>query len=97
MKKIHTIKFIISLIIATSLFTGCVSDDDYSIPKIDCNSPQVTANTSITEVKALYKGSVTQVTDDLVIEGYVTSSDETGNIYQTLTIQDKPENPTQGI
>ena len=31
------------------------------------------------------------------IEGYVSSTDETGNIYKTIYIQDKPENPTAGF
>ena len=35
--------------------------------------------------------------DELIFEGYVTSSDEAGNIYKTLYIQDKPENPTVAI
>ena len=31
------------------------------------------------------------------IEGYVVSSDATGNFYKKLIIQDKSENPTAGI
>jgi hypothetical protein len=32
-----------------------------------------------------------------IIAGYVSSTDESGNIYKTIYIQDFPENPTQGF
>jgi hypothetical protein len=34
---------------------------------------------------------------DLYVEGYVISSDEAGNFFEEIIIQDKPENPTAGI
>ena len=39
----------------------------------------------------------TTITTDAVIEGYVSSSDQSGNIYKTIYIQDDPTNPTQGF
>jgi hypothetical protein len=37
------------------------------------------------------------LTDKAYIEGYVSSTDETGNIYKTIYIQDDPTNPTEGL
>src|SRR5690606_17267454 len=34
---------------------------------------------------------------ELYLEAYVISSDETGNFYKSLVIQDSPENPTAGV
>ncbi len=102
-KKYHTMKnyknFMLSLIamVAISLgFHSCVHDDDYGVPEIECTD-NLESNVTIQEVKALYPGYVEQITDDLILEGYVVSSDESGNIYKTLYIQDALENPTQGI
>ena len=38
-----------------------------------------------------------QIPDNLVVKGYVTSSDATGNFYKEFYIQDAPENPTAAI
>ncbi|MFI2741423.1 DUF5689 domain-containing protein [Zhouia sp. PK063] len=96
MKKSYTIKFILTIIIL-GFFTGCVTDDNYSIPKIECSSPDISANISIAEIKTMFNGNIVKIQDDLIIEGYVVSSDESGNIYQNLMIQDKLEHPTNGI
>ena len=38
-----------------------------------------------------------QIPDNLVVKGYVTSSDATGNFYKEFYMQDSPENPTAAI
>ncbi|MGC4129047.1 MAG: DUF5689 domain-containing protein [Bergeyella sp.] len=93
-----TVKFLKTIVFAIALLavnTACVHDDDYSNPPVECNDFQNTV--TIADIKALYSGSTVQITEDLVLEGYVVSSDETGNIYKTIYIQDAPENPTQGL
>ena len=45
-------------------------------------------NTTIAELKALYTKSPVNIDDDLVIYGKVISSDESGNLYKSLYIQD---------
>jgi hypothetical protein len=42
-------------------------------------------------------GGATVIDTDVIIEGYVVSSDKSGNIYKSISIQDKPENPTAAI
>ena len=81
-----------------SLFTliSCVKDDDYELPEIKKELPSF--NGSIVTFATLTSkatASVTTYTANEAIEGYVISSDEGGNFYQKIYIQN-PEG-TQGI
>ena len=90
--------FLFSLLLLVGA-VGCVHDDDYSNPPVECTD--FTGTISIADLKAMYSGSTMEITStddsDIILEGYVSSSDETGNIYKTLYIQDALENPTQGL
>ncbi|NJB36880.1 DUF5689 domain-containing protein [Croceivirga sp. JEA036] len=77
-------------------FLGCVVDKDFEAPEQNCLAPWK-PNTTYEAVKGLYKGETVQILQDLVIEGYVTSSDQAGNFFSVLHFQDKPENPTDGM
>ncbi|WKS95075.1 DUF5689 domain-containing protein [Riemerella columbina] len=101
-----TVYLKVSLLALASLgsLTSCVKDDEFDIPKIECQNQFTAANSSIKEVKDLSPTpqpptyvSNYKITDDLIFDGYVISSDEEGNFYKQLTIQDDPENPTAGI
>ena len=63
---------------------------------------------SISEVKAMYDSDPDgdgdnddavpfRVDTNIVVKGYVTSSDLTGNFYKEVYLQDSPENPTAAI
>lgn len=53
---------------------------------------------SFHQVRQLYDGRyATQINGGLVISGYVVSSDESGNFYKEIYLQDDPTNPTEGI
>ncbi len=63
---------------------------------------------SIADLKTLYQAyedgqsgfdydHFIQIPDNLVVKGYVTSSDATGNFYKEFYMQDAPENPTAAI
>ena len=88
------------ILIASVIATGCVHDDKYNEPDLNGYQCQdLTATMTIAEVKALH-GSTRYVFPEnstAVMEGYVSSTDETGNIYKTIYIQDSPVNPTQGF
>jgi len=78
--------------------SSCVHDDNWDVPQVNCQTADITTNATISDILALSPtGDITEITDDLVFEGYVISNDEHGNFYTTLIIQDKPENPTAGI
>jgi hypothetical protein len=94
-KKIQNYITITMLFLA---FNSCVKDGDYSMPNVECNEPTISATNTIQQVKEMYTfGGATVIENDVIIEGYVVSNDESGNIYKTISIQDKPENPTAAI
>ena len=102
----------ISIISFITLFVfSCVQDDDYSVPQsvgqeenqklvellneIENGSADLM---TISEVKNLFvNGEVNEIESNLVVKGYVSSSDFTGNFYKEFYIQDEIENPTAGI
>ncbi len=106
MKKNKFYSILSVLIIAITL-NSCVQDGDFTLPEVTVVEPNITPNSSITAVKAalmqefnannkLYYTFRENATPTY-IEGYVVSTDATGNFYKTLIIQDSPENPTAGI
>lgn len=89
--------FILILLIIVS----CVKDDDYSVPDISITEPSIPQEqiTTFNAIRSLYEqavnnGSTTVVIDDdidLYIEGYVISSDKSGNFFEELIIQNKTD------
>ena len=98
MKKINQIVTLTLLVFMVS----CVKTDDFELPKIEIEDSNILVNTNIIAVKNAYEQSgeniyTYDVNDTSIIEGYVVSSDEAGNFYKTLIIQDNFENPSSGI
>ena len=102
----------ISLLAFISILSlSCVEDDDYSVPQSigleeNQNLTQLLSEIengsadlmTISEVKSLFvNGEVNQIESNLVVKGYVSSSDYTGNFYKEFYMQDEIENPTAGI
>jgi hypothetical protein len=99
------------VLLAGFTITSCVQDDDFTIPKSLGNEENqaltsILANiqagtlseVSISELKGMYQDNMPELIDtDIVVKGYVSSSDQTGNFYKELYLQDAPENPTSGI
>lgn len=90
--------------------TSCVQDDDYSVPEslgqeenagLQAIMQAIEAGTlteiSIADLKALYVGQTQLIESEIVVKGYVSSSDRTGNFYKEFYMQDAPENPTAAI
>ena len=107
MKTIKNYGFLSLLTIAISI-SSCVQDGDFTVPNVTVEEPSIIANSSITAIKTALQQEFNS-NDNLVhtfdvnenaptyVEGYVVSSDATGNFYKKLIIQDKSENPTAGI
>lgn len=110
MKNNKFLTTIFAFIIAIS-FNSCVDDNDFTVPTalgseenkaLQTLLTEINSNTksviSIANLKALFvPGQVTEITSDIVVKGYVSSSDKTGNFYKEFFIQDSPTNPTAGI
>ncbi|PKP27080.1 MAG: hypothetical protein CVU03_00610 [Bacteroidetes bacterium HGW-Bacteroidetes-2] len=102
MKKFRLNK-IFTLLLALVVVTSCVKDDDFDTPNLNFDEPNISTN-DIIEISAV-AGILAQSSDPVVtfsetgkfIQGYVISSDEGGNFFKQIIIQDLPENPTRGI
>ncbi len=105
MKKYNSIFKYIFILATSFILFGCVHDDKYDEPNLDgYQCGELTATMTIAQVKAKYTAntpanSTYVFPDDSndILEGYVSSSDDTGNIYKYIYIQDSPDNPTEGF
>lgn len=68
------------------LFWSC-SNDDFSIPELQCNLPENKPNQTVWYVLSSSNSLVSQYKFDDVIEAYVVSSDEQGNFFKTISLQ----------
>lgn len=93
--RINILMCIVALM-ALCLLMACVKDKDFKVPESNCSS-DLSANITMTALKALYVDEILQIQEDWVIEGYVVSSDVAGNFFGTLHMQDHPTNPTSGL
>ncbi|AYN69494.1 lamin tail domain-containing protein [Euzebyella marina] len=57
----------------------------------------LSANISYLELMSLHEGETFQIQDDLIIEGYVISSDRDNNFFSVIYFQDRSTNPTAGL
>lgn len=81
---------------------SCVQINDFKIPELEAEEPDISSNSDIRAVKSAFEQSGERIytfdsNDHTIIEGFVISSDEAGNFYKVLVIQDNYENPTSGI
>jgi len=94
---------LILMVFAVSFLASCVQDDDFESPNTSITEPTIEGN--IVQISSVLGKAAQQEDGELftyeetndVVEGYVISSDEGGNFFRELIIQDKPENPTAGL
>lgn len=67
------------------MFTACAESDDYS--NVEPVYEELTATKTIEEVFSMADSQLRQFTEEDVLEGYVSSSDEGGTFYKTISIQ----------
>ena len=85
-----------SFVAMAFLLFACVKDRNFDSPSSTCVS-NLEANSTYAKVRALYQGETLQIQEDLIIEGYVVSSDAAGNFFSVLHFQDEPSNPSAGF
>ncbi len=96
MNKINKIKLVFSITILV-LVGSCTKDDNFKIPDTSISEPEIPQNqiTTFKAIKSLYEQAVNGgnstivITDDVYLEGYVVSSDKSGNFFKELIIQNK--------
>lgn len=111
MKRNKTITLLFAF--ATSIFfTACVDDNDFTVPQnlgaeenlklaeiLDSIQNNQLELKSIKDLKSLYVSgnNPVKIVSNIVVKGYVVSSDANGNYFREFYMQDAPENPIAGI
>ena len=75
------------LIVIQLSVASCGIPNELDIPDTDCLD-DLESNISIKEIKELASASVFQVSEDWILTGYITSSDQAGNFFNTLYLQE---------
>ena len=89
MKNIFKSAFVAAAL--SGLLIGCANNDEYTAPNGDCTDPGITANVDVATLdNAATNVPVQYTTPDAYIEGYVTSSDERGAFYKSISLQTMP-------
>jgi hypothetical protein len=91
---------------------GCIEDDEFEVPsslgteenqnlndllsRIDSGEVQLI---TIEQLKAQFESDdeATELTSEIAVKGYVSSSDASGNFYKEFFIQNASENPTDAV
>ena len=82
--KTNFLKSILGLTLASILVTGCVNDDSYSVPNLECNDPGLVANKTIEQIYAQATTSAVAYAGDDIIEARLVSSDKGGNFFKIM-------------
>ena len=85
-------KFILKtvvLLLTSTLIVSCVNSDTYGIPEETLTTYQFTTTKTVQEINDAATASPVIYTGDDIIEGYVTSSDEKGTFYKSISFQSK--------
>lgn len=92
MKRSSYLKFVVLY-----LLVSCLQDVKISPPNISCETLTLESNTTFEYVKNKAGFGIQEISEDLILEAYVISSDEFGSFYKTLIVQDAYENPSCGF
>ena len=96
----------LTLFLLGIVIISCVEDDDFNTPNTTITEPNIPVNNivSINSVagelsQAMANNNSTFTFEETgnYMEGYVISTDEAGNFFEELIIQDRSQNPTTGI
>lgn len=81
----------IIIILLAALFLAGISScikEKYTNPMVTNTDPDITPNTTIAAIEAMYNGSPVQFTQGQILEAVVVGDDKSGNLYKQLAIED---------
>jgi hypothetical protein len=79
------------------ILVSCIENSNYSVPEIICSETDLIETHTIQQVKEMAGFGLNVINEDIVISGYVVTTDAYGNFYKSLYLQDKSENATTSI
>ena len=99
MKNIF-IKSVLFLSVTAGLFSSCVNDDNYNTPSSTLVTYELTTTTTVEAVQDAatnFPVAFSPSATDQIIEAYVTSSDEKGTFYKSISFQTLPTDGSDPI
>src|SRR5690625_7766358 len=86
MNTIKNLKLTLIAVLVLFSINSCVKDDDWSLPPVQC-ADDWTTNMTLEELFAMVDatGEILTFEEEKIIEGYVVSSDSTGNFFKTVS------------
>lgn len=84
------------LLLGLAILSSCVKDGNFKVPPFNCTTTLV-ENIGYRELTELYTGETVEILEDLVLAGYIASSDQMGNFFGVLHFQDRPVDPNEGF
>jgi FAD/FMN-containing dehydrogenase len=97
MKNIF-LKSLLILTVSLGTLSSCVNSDNYSTPESTLTTYELTTTTTVAAVNlAASANSITEYTTDDIIEAYVTSNDESGTFYKSISFQTIPTDASAPI
>lgn len=72
------------------LLTGCANNDYYEAPESSLTTYELTTNATVAEINSAATAAPVLFTEDKIIEAYVTSNDEKGTFYKSISFQSIP-------
>ncbi len=88
--KSRILKSIFFITVAIFSFISCVNNEEYTLPESGIITYNLITNKTVQDIVTASTGSATLYNTDDIIEAYVTSSDESGNFFGTITFQTIP-------
>jgi uncharacterized protein DUF5689 len=85
MKQMNIKQLLIFPLLAVTI-SGCVNGDDYNTPDLSQECTSLTVTKQVQDITAMSTATYQQYPDADIIEAYVTSSDEGGNFYKSISL-----------
>lgn len=96
MKNI-SIKSILFLTLSLGIFSSCVNSDSYDVPNNLLKTYELTATTTVKAVNDAATSKIEEYKTDDIIEAYVSSSDQSGTFYKSISFQTIPTDGSSPI
>lgn len=80
-------KPVLFAVLTAGVFAGCVNDDDYAVPTLECIETTLVKTMEPQDVHATATAAPFDGPEGSVIEAYVVSSDLGGNFFKSISLQ----------
>ncbi|MDD3877719.1 MAG: DUF5689 domain-containing protein [Bacteroidales bacterium] len=87
MNTFNKISAVFLILTGLAFMSGCVKGD-FDTPPVVVPKVDFSANTTISQLLAMYTGGVVNIDSNVIVKGLVVANDESGNFYKQIIIED---------